>query len=143
MLPLRWTRIVLMGFASALLVSPAPAQAQAAGAYGPSSLARIRAALAEPPPRLQAPPPSVDIVPMFRVEITQPFTLHDPNEEPPADPTWGLPSAGELMMRGVGKVGSAVSGIKKRRVRREVRDALAEFCLVNTCPAQTSPQHRR
>lgn len=143
----RWTRIVLIGIAGAVAVPPAAALGQTSATNGPRSLARIRAALAAPPPRLQVPPPSTDVVPTFRVEVTQPFTLHDPFEEPPSDPTWGLPSAGELMMGGIGKLGSAVSGYRKRRAKgkakREVADALAEFCAVNTCPAQTTPAPRR
>ena len=135
----RWTRIVLFGIAGGLVVSPAPAGAQAAGVNGPGSLARIRAALEEPPPRLQVPPPSTDLVPTFRVEVNQ-FLSLAPVDEEPFDPTWGLPSAGELMMGGIGKLRSAVSGYKKRRAQRrakqEVSDALEEFCAVHACPAR-------
>lgn len=133
----RLTRVALIGIASVVLISPATVQAQTTPAYGPSSLARIRASLAEQP-RLQAPPPSTDVVPMFRVDVTQHFSLEDPADEPPFDPTWGLPSAGQLMMGGIGKLGSAISGYKKRRAkgraRKEVSDALAEFCAVQACP---------
>jgi hypothetical protein len=58
------------------------------------------------------------------------------------DPTFGLPSAGELVMRGVGKIGSAATGYKKRRAKRraqqEVQEALEAFCAVQDCPATGS-----
>jgi hypothetical protein len=133
-----WARFVGIGIAAAAVVAPATAHAQATDAYGATSLARIRAALVSPPPRLHVPPPSTGVTPMFHVEVTQYFSMRDPFDEPPADPTWGLPSAGELMMGGIGKLQSAVSGYKKRRARgkakREVSDALGEFCAVNACP---------
>jgi hypothetical protein len=136
---LRWTRLVLIGMATAVVVSPGAARAQTADRYGPGSLARIRAALSAPPPVLQPPPPSTDTVPTFRVEVNQYFSMTAPTEEPPFDPTFGLPSAAELMVGGIGKVRSAVSGYRKRRAkgkaRKEVDDALAEFCAVHACPA--------
>jgi hypothetical protein len=136
------TRFVWIGIAAVAVVGPSTARAQTADAYGSTSLARIRAALVEPPPGLQVPPPSTDVTPMFHVEVTQYFSMRDPSEEPPPDPTWGLPSAGELMMGGIGKLHSAVSGYKKRRARgkakREVSDALAEFCAVRACPPPSS-----
>jgi hypothetical protein len=137
----RWTRrFVLVGMAGALALPAAPAHAQSAGIYGPGSLARIRAALEAPPPRLQVPPTPPDgVPPTFRVEVNQYFSVVTPPEDEPFDLTWGLPSAGELMMSGIGKVGAAVSGYKKRRARgkakQEVADALADFCAVNSCPA--------
>jgi hypothetical protein len=135
---LRWVRILLIGVAAAFVGSPLSAWAQTADSYGPSSLARIRAALAAPQPHVLVPPPSPDVVPTFRVEVNQYFSITAPTEEEPFDPTWGLPSAGELMMGGIGKVRSAVSGYRKRRAkgkaRKEVDDALAEFCAVYTCP---------
>lgn len=137
-----WARFVRIGIAAVAVVAPAAAHAQTTGAYGSTSLARIRAALVSPPPRLQVPPPSADVTPMFHVEVTQYFSMRDPFEEPPPDPTWGLPSAGELMMGGIGKLQSAVSGYKKRRARgkakQEVSEALADFCAANACPPPPS-----
>jgi hypothetical protein len=144
---LRWVRILLIGVAGTFVVSPDAVRAQTADRYDSASLARIRAALAAPQPQVLVPPPSPDVVPTFRVEVNQYFSMTAPTDEPPFDPTWGLPSAGELMMGGIGKVRSAVSGYRKRRAkgkaRKEVDDALAEFCAVYTCPAQTTPQDGR
>ena len=46
------------------------------------------------------------------------------------------------MMGGIDKLRSAVSRYKRRRAqgaaRKEVTDALAEFCAVHTCPAPAS-----
>jgi hypothetical protein len=49
----------------------------------------------------------------------------------------GIPSAAELLVRGIGELHSAVAGRgrAKRKAKKEVRDALAEFCAVNACPA--------
>ena len=53
-----------------------------------------------------------------------------PLDENPFDPTFGLPSAGELMMDGVAKIQSAVVNYKGRakREREESDEALAAFC---------------
>ena len=60
------------------------------------------------------------------------------------DPTWGLPSAGELLMDGIEKIHSAASGYKhrraERRARKEVQDALAAFCAVRECPGRVARQ---
>lgn len=143
----QWPSTLSVGIAGLLLLAPTALWAQAPAPNGPASLDRIRAALQAPAPRLRVPPPATDAAPMFRVEVTQYFSMEDPAAEEPADPTFGLPSAGELMMGGIGKLHSAVSGYKRRRAqgkaRQEVADALAEFCAVHTCPAPTTPQNRR
>ena len=139
---LRWTRIVLIGVAGGFVVSPIAARAQTTDSYGPGSLARIRAALEAPPSPLQLPSPSTDALPTLRVEVNQYFSMAAPTEEEPFDPTFGLPSAGELMIGGIDKLRSAVSGYRKRRAqgkaRKEVTDALAEFCAAHPCPATTT-----
>ena len=72
---------------------------------------------------------------MFHVEVRERPFLLEPLEEKPFDPTYGLPSLGELVMGGIGKIRSAVHGRAERRARKEVDDALASFCAVNDCPA--------
>jgi hypothetical protein len=123
---------------AALLVVPAPIQAQAAETGLPVSLARIRAALEAPPPRLQ-PSAMPAEVPTFRVEVHQPFPISPLVEEGPGDPTMGIPSAGELLVGGIGKIHSAFVGYTrnraKRKAKQEVAEALAAFCAVNACPA--------
>ena len=70
-------------------------QAQAADQESPVSIDRIRAGLKRPPP-LQIAAPSGDM-PTFRVEVrASPFVLQ-PIEEKAFDPTFGLPSVGELL----------------------------------------------
>ena len=123
-----------------LFVLPAASQAQAAGSSLPVSLARIRAGLEAPPPRLQPPPTTAPAaVATFRVEVSQPFSMTPLVEEGPGDPTMGIPSAAELLMGGIGKIHSAVAGYKrgraKKKARKEVQDAMTEFCAVNACPA--------
>jgi hypothetical protein len=103
----------------------------------PASLDRIRAALEKPPPVL-----SVAARPeersTFRVEVRQPFWVLRPTGEEPFDPTWGLPSLGELLMGGIAKIHSAAVGYKRsraeRRARKEVDKALAALCAVRECP---------
>ena len=116
------------------LVLESSLQAQTAGSELPVSVDRIRAALKQQPPVLQVPHPPGD-APMFHVEVRErPFVL-EPIEEKPFDPTYGLPSLGELVMSGIEKIRSAAHGRAERRARREVDDALAAFCGVNDCPA--------
>jgi hypothetical protein len=133
----RSTRAVPLWIAGALLLIQAPIQAQTPDSQVPVSLERIRAALKQPPPLLQVPAPSRD-TPTFRVEVRpQLFVLQPPDEEP-FDPSFGLPSAGELLMNGVDKIRTAVVRYKRgraeRRARKEVEDALAAFCAVRECP---------
>jgi hypothetical protein len=130
-----WISLVPWATAGALLLLPQPVQAQISDA---ASLKRIRAALAEPPPLLQVPPPSREI-PMFRVEVWQQAWTFDPLDEDAFDPTYGLPSVGELVIGGIGKIKSAAVNYKqrrtKRRARKEVQEALEAFCAVRECPA--------
>jgi hypothetical protein len=129
--------LMALSIAGAMLAFHTPAQAQTAGAELPVSLERIRAALEGPPPVFSVPAPRADEVPTFRVEVRQLFVDLEPDREEPFDPTYGLPSVGELLMGGVGRIRSAAAGYKqrraKRRARQEVADALAEFCAVHTC----------
>ena len=97
-----WITLMPLATAGALLL-PLPVQAQISD---PASLKRIRAALAEPPPILQVPPPSGEI-PTFRVEVRQQAWTFDPLDENTFDPTYGLPSVGELVVGGIGKIKSA------------------------------------
>jgi hypothetical protein len=120
-----------------MLALQSPIQAQTGDSQLPVSMERIRAGLKQPPSLLQVPPPSGDM-PTFRVEVRErPFVLR-PIDEKPFDPTFGLPSAGELLMNGIGKIGSAAVDYKRRRARRrarkEVDGALAAFCAVRECP---------
>jgi hypothetical protein len=121
----------------ALLVLLAPLQAQTADAPLPVSLERIRAGLKEPPPLLRIPAPSGEM-PTFQVEVLGILPLLQPVEEIPFDPTYGLPSVGELLMGGIGKIRSAVVNYKRgraeHRARKEVEDALAAFCATRGCP---------
>ena len=131
--------------AGILALLSATLQAQGGDAQLPVSLARIRAALEAPPPVLQMPAPPID-VPTFRVEVNQPFAMSREIEEAPFDPTWGLPSAGELMMGGIDKLRSAVVDFKRgrdrRRARKEVEDALATFCAAHDCPSPAQPARK-
>ncbi len=125
----------------ALIVLLAPLQAQTADAPLPVSLERIRAGLKEPPPLLRIPAPSGEM-PTFQVEVLGILPLLQPVEEIPFDPTFGLPSVGELLMGGIGKIRSAVVNYKRgraeHRARKEVEDALAAFCAARGCPASTT-----
>ena len=119
-----------------ILALQPPIQAQAAGPQPPVSVERIRAALKEPPPILLVPAPSGDR-PTFQVEVQQQLFVLQPIEEKPFDPTFGLPSVGELLMTGIEKVRSAAVNHKRRRAerraRKEVDDALATFCGAREC----------
>ena len=125
----------------ALIVLLAPLQAQTADAPLPVSLERIRAGLKEPPPLLRIPAPSGEM-PTFQVEVLGILPLLQPVEEIPFDPTFGLPSVGELLMGGIGKIRSAVVNYKRgraeHRARKEVEDALAAFCAARGCAASTT-----
>ena len=119
-----------------ILALQSPIQAQAADSPLPVSMERIRAGLKRPPPLLQAPPPSGDI-PTFRIEIQAPRFVLQTIDEKPFDPTFGLPSVGELLMTGIENIRSAAVDYKRRRAerraRQEVDDALATFCKVREC----------
>ena len=132
---------VLLSIVGAILVLQSPIQAQTDAAHLPVSVERIRAALKEKPPLLRVPPPSGDM-PTFHVEVRERLPFLQPVDETPFDPTFGLPSAGELMMDGIGKIRSAVvnhrRGRAERRARKEVEDALAAFCAANGCPTSTN-----
>ena len=117
-------------------------QAQSGDSPSPASLRRVRAALKEPPPILWV--PTSGVIPTFRVEVQQPFWNLDPIDDDQPDPTMGLPSAGELLMGGIGKIHTAAVGYQrkraKRRARKEVEDALSAFCAVHECPAADAPK---
>ena len=134
-----WT-IVTRSCLAGLLLLPLPLQAQTGDSQSPASLRRIRAALKEPPPVLWV--PTSGVIPTFRVEVRQPFWNLEPIEEGSSDPTMGIPSAGELLMGGIGKIHSAAVGYTrkraKRRAQKEVEDALAAFCAVHECPAPST-----
>src|SRR5438045_1125261 len=107
----------------ALVLLQAPVHAQAGDSPSPASLERIRAALEKPAPILWLPAVSA-ATPTFRIEIRQAPSMLRPVEEESFDPTFGLPSVGELLMGGVAKIQSAAvhykRGRAKRRVQREV-----------------------
>lgn len=139
---MRTITAVLSRTLCALLVLPASMQAQqAADAQLPVSIERIRAALQQPPPVLQNPAAPADI-PMFRVAVQEQSLILEPVVETPFDPTYGLPSIGELVIGGIGKIKSAVVNYKRsraeRRAKKEVDDALAAFCAVRECPGPSA-----
>jgi hypothetical protein len=124
----------------ATLVLQTPIHAQADDTQLPVSMERIRAALKEQPPILRVPAPPGDLT-TFHVEVRERLFVPQQLDENPFDPTFGLPSVGELMMDGVGRIQSAVVNYKrgraKRRARKEVDEALAAFCASRGCPAST------
>jgi hypothetical protein len=119
-----------------ILALQSPVQAQAADSQLPVSIERIRAGLKQPPPLLQLPAPSGD-VPTFRIEVRERAFVLQPIDEKPFDPTFGLPSAGELLMNGIENIRSAAVHYKRhraeRRARNEVDAALAAFCAGREC----------
>jgi hypothetical protein len=137
------TKLVPGWAVAALLAFQLPVQAQGANPELPVSLARIRAGLERPPSVLETSEPS-GLTPTFHVEVrAHPVDLR-PVEEEPFDPTYGLPSAGELMMGGVQKIVSATANYKRRRAERRARkgvdEAIAAFCAVNDCQAAPPPR---
>jgi len=127
--------------ASAILLLHAQIHAQGDDVHLPVSLERIRAGLNAQPTQvpLLPVPASLSDLPLFRAEVqAQVAVLQPPVVEAPFDPTYGIPSAGELLMNGIGSIKSAVvnyrRGRAERRARKEVEDALAEFCAVHDCP---------
>jgi hypothetical protein len=138
---MRWIpgATILVG---AILVLQLPVQAQTADARLPVSLDRIRAALRQvPPPVLQVPAPPDDSA-TFRVEVREQILDLQPIDEKPFDLTYGLPSAGELLATGIGKIRSSIVNYKRgraeRRARKEVEDALAAFFAYNKVPRSTT-----
>jgi hypothetical protein len=132
---------LLLGLGT-ILALQSQVQAQTADQESPVSIDRIRASLKRPPP-LQIPPPPGDR-PTFRIEVrARPFVLQSA-EENAFDPTFGLPSVGELLMDGIENVRSAAVHYKRRRAerraRKEVDDALAAFCAIREC---STPQARK
>ena len=128
-LPLSWSL-------GTILALQLPIQAQAVDSQLPVSMERIRAGLKRPSSLLQVPPPSSD-TPTFRIEVRErPFTLQ-PVDEKPFDPTFGLPSVGELLLNGIENIRSAAVDYKRRRAerraRKEVDGAVAAFCAVREC----------
>jgi hypothetical protein len=119
-----------------ILALQSPVQAQAADPQSPVSIERIRAGLKQPPPLLQLPAPSGNI-PTFGIEIRERLFVLQASDEKTFDPTFGLPSAGELLMNGIERIRSAAVGYKRRRAqrraRKEVDDALSAFCAVREC----------
>ena len=139
---MRWIpgATILLG---AIVAVHTPIQAQTDDAHLPVSLDRIRAALTSPqPPLRQVPAPSSDDSPMFRVEVRKQVLDLSPLDEKPLDLTYGLPSAGELLMNGIGKIRSTIVNYKRgraeRRARKEVEDALAGFFAYNSVPRNTT-----
>lgn len=127
-----------------LVVLHAPILAQASASQLPVSLDRIRAALKEPQPVLQVPVESGK-TPIFRVDVRQPiWGLRPVEDERPFDPTMGLPSAGELLIDGIGKIHSDIVKYKRgradRRAQKEVADALAALCALRDCPPEPTPK---
>ena len=125
----------------AILVLQPPVQAQTADPPLPVSLDRIRAGLKMPPPLLGVPAPSDDAA-TFRVEVRKLVLDLPPLDEQPFDLTYGLPSAGELLMRGIGKIHSSIVNYKRGRAerlaRKEVEEALAAFFAYNSVPRSTT-----
>jgi hypothetical protein len=137
---MRWIIGVPLLIVGAILVLHTPIQAQTDAAPLPVSLERIRVGLKEPPPLLRIPALSGEI-PTFRVEVRE-QPLLQPVDEIPFDPTFGLPSVGELLMGGIGKIRTAVVNYKRgraeQRARKEVEDALTAFCATRGCPTATT-----
>lgn len=130
--------LALSSSLAAILALQSPVLAQAADSPLPVSMERIRAGLNRPPSLLHVPPSSGD-APIFKIEVrASPFVLQ-PADEKPFDPTFGLPSVGELLMDGIEGIRSASVNYKhrraERRARKEVDGAVAAFCAVRECPA--------
>ena len=138
---MRWIVGAALLSVGVVLVLQKPIHAQTDDAPLPVSLDRIRAALIKPPPLLAIPAPSDDS-PTFRVEVREQRIDLQSIDEKPFDLTYGLPSAGELLMRGIGKIQSGIVNYKRsraeRRARKEVEDALAAFFAYNNVPRSTT-----
>ena len=133
---MRWAPVVPLWIAGAVIVLQPSIHAQVSDSQLPVSVERIRAALKQQPPVLQLAAPSPDTA-TFRIEVQERLPVLQPVDEKPFDPTFGLPSLGELVMTGIEKIGSAAVDYKRRRTerraRKEVDDALAAFCAVRHC----------
>jgi hypothetical protein len=138
---MRWTIVVPLWIVGAIILLQSPIQAQTGGSHLPVSMERIRAALKQQPPLLRVPVPSGDI-PTFRIEVQERLFVLQPIDEKPFDPTFGLPSVGELVMDRIEKIRLAAVRYKRRRAerraRKEVEDVLAAFCTVRECPTPTT-----
>jgi hypothetical protein len=123
---------------AAILLVQSSLHAQAVDSQLPVSIERIRAGLKQQAPLLQLAVVSGD-TPTFHVEVRERLFVLEPLDEKPFDPTFGLPSAGALLMTGIEKIRSTAVRYKRgraeRRARREVDDALAAFCAARECPA--------
>ena len=116
---------------ASILVVQTSIHAQTEDTTGPVSINRIRAALEHQPSPLRLPPSSTD-VPTFRVTIRGSLPMPPPAEKP-FDPTYGLPSLGDLMMDGIAEIRDYKRRHTERRAGKEVGDALAAFCAANAC----------
>jgi hypothetical protein len=133
-------RHVLSWTLGSLLVLQASTRAQQAeDTRLPVSTERIRAALQQP---LAVTSATSGELPMFRVEVREQQLLRPPDPEPPFDPTYGLPTIGELVIGGIGKILNSVVKYNRaraeRRAKKEVEEALAAFCAARHCPAPTA-----
>jgi hypothetical protein len=133
---MRWTIVVVSSFAGTLVLQ-SPIQAQAPDSRLPVSIERIRAALQQPASPLQMPAPAGDTA-TFHIEVQERAFVFRPDDEKPFDPTFGLPSIGELLMDGIQKIGSSAVAYKRgraeRRARKAVADDLVAFCMARACP---------
>jgi hypothetical protein len=124
----------------AILALPSPVLAQASDTTSAVSLERIRAGLQRPASHVQWQAPA-ETTPTFRIEVRQPLFVVPPLvEEKPFDPTFGLPSLGELFMGGIEKIRTTAVQYKRgraeRRARKKVDDDLAAFCAASKCTPQ-------
>jgi hypothetical protein len=118
-----------------VLILQSQVQAQTVDRESPVSIDRIRASLKRPP-LLQIVAPSGE-KPTFQIAVrARPFVLQ-PTVEKAFDPTFGLPSLGDLLMYGIQNVRSAAVRYKRQRAesraRKEVDDVLAAFCAIHEC----------
>jgi hypothetical protein len=97
---MRW--VVQSLIAALIVIIQPPVRAQTDDAHLPVSIERIRAALQQQPSLLRV-SASSDDMPTFRVDVTERLPILKPVEEEPFDPTFGLPSAGELLADGIGE----------------------------------------
>jgi hypothetical protein len=138
---MRWIIPLPLFIVGGIFVLQTPLQAQTDDAHLPVSMERIRAALKQPPPILRGPAPAGSM-PTFHVEVRGRLPVLLPLDEQPFDPTYGLPSVGDLMMDGIDKIRNAVvnyrRGRAERRARKEVDDALAAYCAAGGCPPSTT-----